>query len=278
MNNMKKIILILTLFISCLLSTSSFAGGALCLYVNGDGVVVCTIYNNSGVGSESSCSAEARASNPACGINMGAINTAAGSCASNIFISPNRCLDNVAPHNITGSATQATCEAAGDRWCPSSYYGFFVGNSACQTAICDAANVSLPIELIDFKGYIEGSDNIITWNTASEHNSAYFILEHSTDGKNWNQIALIPSSGNSTEIKGYKAIHISPDISVNYYRLFQIDFDGTATSYNPISIDNRTEFKSVLKVTNLLGQEIDINTKGFILITYTNGETEKKYN
>ncbi len=215
---------------------SGHAGGALCLYVNGSGEAVCSLYGSSGLTSETSCAAEARASNPACGLNLSGIDA---SCASNVFGSVARCLDDAPPHNVTGSTTQAACEAAGDRWCPSTYYFFFVGNSGCQNSICSQAQGVLPIELIQFLGSPIGMDNHITWTTGSEHNNSYFILEHSQDGTNWNLLGNISGAGNSTEILGYRFIHNAVDLVVNYYRLFQVDYDGTLVGYAPISIDNR---------------------------------------
>ncbi len=264
--------------ISC--SVSCIAGGpsgALCVYVNSAGAVVCTNYGTSSVGDEALCRAAAQASNPACGLNMGAINVAAGSCASSIFISPAVCLSNTSPYAPIGGATSATCAGLGGHWCLSSYYGFFVGNSACQTSICSAANTTLPVELINFQGRTEGSENHITWATASEHNNDYFILEHSTDGENWSMLASIDGAGNSTEIKNYEVIMVNPELVLNYYRLFQIDFDGAITSYNPIAIDNRTEKRSLIKVINILGQAVDENYRGIVLYYYSDGTHEKTF-
>lgn len=257
----------------------STAGGAVCIYQNSDGDVICTLFGNSGIGSETTCAASARASNPACGLPVGAINIAAGSCASAIFGSPNRCLDDVAPHNITASVTQVACEAAGDRWCPSTYYGFFAGNSGCQDAICAAAQliIPLPVELVNFQGQIEGRDNQLSWSTETEHNNDYFQLEHSLDGVNWTVLAKISGAGNSTETQNYRVIHTSPDDAINYYTLHQIDFNGEIKTFTTISIDNRTYKPNVLYITNTMGQKVDEYYKGVVIICYDDGTYEKTY-
>lgn len=264
-------------FISFILffTSMSYAGGALCLYVNGAGTVVCSVYSNSGLGAEIDCRAEAQASNPACGLNLGTIDADAGSCASAIFGSPAVCLNDVSPYGVTG-ANQATCLTNGDRWCPSSYYGFFAGNSGCQDAICAVANTTLPVELINFQGHEEGSANIITWTTASEQNNDYFILENSVDGETWSSIAVIKGAGNSTERQNYEVIQMSPEKVLNYFRLHQKDIDGAITSYNPISIDNRDVKRVVVKVINLLGQEVDEQYKGLVVIYFDDGSHEKR--
>lgn len=257
----------------------STAGGAVCIYQNSDGDVICTLYGSSGVPSEAACAASARASNPECGLPVGAINVAAGSCASAIFGSPNRCLDNVAPHDITASVTQVACEAAGDRWCPSTYYGFFAGNSGCQDAICASAQniILLPVEIVSFQGQIEGHDNQLSWTTESEQNNDYFQLEHSLDGVNWTVLAKISGAGNSTETQNYRVIHTTPDEVVNYYTLHQIDYDGEIETFTTISIDNRTFKPNVLKVINSMGQTVDEYYKGFVIICYDDGTFQKTY-
>ena len=141
----KETICLLLLFLAFSFSYS-YSQGALCLYVNGVGEVVCSSYSNSGGPSEGNCAAEARASNPVCGMNLAGIDV---SCASNIFGGGNVCLDDVPPHNITGQ-TQAACIAASNLWCPTFYYFFFVGNSSCRSVICGQAQGVLPIELIKF--------------------------------------------------------------------------------------------------------------------------------
>lgn len=275
--NFGKRIIVFGFFISH--SFFSTAGGAVCIYQNGAGDIICTMYGSSGLPSELACASAARASNPACGLPIGAINVAAGSCAAQIFGSPDRCLDDVPPHNITGSTTQATCEAAGDRWCPSTYYGFFVGNSGCRDAICAAAQliIPLPAELMSFQGHIEGSDNQLIWSTESERNNAYFQLEHSLDGVNWTVLAQISGAGNSTETKNYSVIHTTPDEVINYYTLHQIDYDGEIETFTTISIDNRTNKPNVLKIINSMGQAVDDYYRGVVIICYDDGTYVKTY-
>ena len=95
---------------------------------------------------------------------------------------------------------------------------------------------ALPVELVSFNGFCNGSDIEINWQTASEYNSSHFDLEYSRDGLYWSVLGTIESSVMSTELKDYFFIHENAPSDMNYYRLSQVDIDGTIKQYNPISI------------------------------------------
>jgi hypothetical protein len=75
----------------------------------------------------------------------------------------------------------------------------------------------------------------ISWSTASERNSAYFSIEKSSDGINWNEINKVQAAGNSTSILQYSMIDNFKDENTIYYRLNQVDNDGKSILYNPES-------------------------------------------
>ena len=62
--------------------------------------------------------------------------------------------------------------------------------------------------------------------------------------------------------------------------LEQTDYDGNKKTYADkiIALDNRNNsIRVISKVTNLLGQEVDLNTyRGAILIIFENGEMVKE--
>lgn len=98
----------------------------------------------------------------------------------------------------------------------------------------------LPVELVEFNG--KCSNNLVTlkWTTASEKNNDYFEVEQSEDGKNFYPAQVVKGHGNSRSYNYYQYSDDSPFKSqVKYYRLKQVDFDG---SYN---------FSSVIPVTCL---------------------------
>jgi len=135
---------------------------------------------------------------------------------------------------------------------------------------------ALPIELLFFSGEEKEEINLIKWATASEYNSDYFLVEHSRNGVDWNQLSKTPAMGNSTEYIEYTSWDYNIQNIVNYYRLSQFDIDGKYEIFEPIAVDNRKNISRIIKYVNLLGQEVNPSTsKGVILEVYSDGTTLK---
>lgn len=113
----------------------------------------------------------------------------------------------------------------------------FVADVA-QFGALTISNVSapLPVELTRFSAEPLGDDALLRWTTASEKNNDHFDVEASADGKSFRRIATVAGHGTTSQPQDYqltdKAIaHYAADPV--YYRLRQIDADGTA-SYSPV--------------------------------------------
>jgi hypothetical protein len=92
----------------------------------------------------------------------------------------------------------------------------------------------LPVELREFKF----ENNEFVWITGTEINNDYFIIEKSYDYENWVEILTKPSEyNNSTTSTTYSATLPSFESNLVYFRLSQVDFDGTKTSFEPIAVD-----------------------------------------
>ncbi len=137
----------------------------------------------------------------------------------------------------------------------------------------------LPVEIGTFKGIEAPEGNLLYWNTVSERDAAYFLVERSTDGKNWKEVGTIDAVGNSTQVNEYQLIDVTFESDINFYRLIQFDNDGTKTKHTRVvSIDNRemTEVELV-GIYNLLGQKVDANFKGVQIRLYSDGTTQRVY-
>ena len=136
-------------------------------------------------------------------------------------------------------------------------------------------NGALPIELLYFDGKKINESNFIYWATASEHNTTYFVVEKSEDGFEWKEIGSLAAAGNSTQELHYDLTDNKVKPIYNYYRLTQYDVDGSFETFNPIFINNKTTSKTLLKRTNLLGQEINENATGVIIEIYDDGSIKR---
>ncbi len=85
---------------------------------------------------------------------------------------------------------------------------------------------TLPVTLSSFKASLVNEQSLLQWQTASETNSDYFIVQHSTNGINWQAIGTVAAAGNSQSQKNYQFIHTTPAKGKNFYRLVQVDADS----------------------------------------------------
>ncbi|MEO0894997.1 MAG: T9SS type A sorting domain-containing protein [Bacteroidota bacterium] len=95
-------------------------------------------------------------------------------------------------------------------------------------------STDLPIELLDFEAYQVGEAVVqLEWTTTQEVNNAEFQIERSTDGRFFQQIAAMDGAGTTDARKDYDYLDLSVPGNRVYYRLRQVDFDGSFT-YSPI--------------------------------------------
>ena len=95
--------------------------------------------------------------------------------------------------------------------------------------------VILPISLISFRGE-QGQDLVqLKWTTAFELNNAGFEVQRSSDGMRFQNIGWIPAGHNGQVENNYSFKDFSPGEGTYYYRLHQIDLDGTSWHSEVIS-------------------------------------------
>jgi hypothetical protein len=95
------------------------------------------------------------------------------------------------------------------------------------------SNGALPVELIEFTAVGQGKTVQLAWRTATEQNNAYFEVERSLDGLQFEVLGKVAGAGNSTSIQQYQFVDGAPVAGDNFYRLRQVDFDG-GDLYSPV--------------------------------------------
>jgi len=86
----------------------------------------------------------------------------------------------------------------------------------------------LPVELIRFDAKCENDVVRLTWTTGSESNNSHFNVERSADGFTFETMGEVPGAGTSQVPVDYLFLDERP-LALAYYRLRQVDFDGTET-------------------------------------------------
>ena len=97
-------------------------------------------------------------------------------------------------------------------------------------------NSTLPVALLNFDVKKIGRQAILTWQTTSEQNSDYFMVEHSTDAMTFSALERVRAQGESNAIHYYKVLDENPARGINYYRLKQVDSDGKFSYSNITSV------------------------------------------
>ena len=87
----------------------------------------------------------------------------------------------------------------------------------------------LPIELYSFDATVTPNADVrLNWSTASEHNNAYFTIEHMFDGES-DIVDTVKAKGGAGVGADYSYLHINQPAGTHYYRLHQTDYDGETT-------------------------------------------------
>ncbi len=98
---------------------------------------------------------------------------------------------------------------------------------------------ALPVELVHFSGENSGKYNKLTWQTAAEYNHDFFTVQRSADGRNFTDVAKVREGVGENGFKNYSYNDAATSSADTYYRLQQVDLDGTAAYSDIILLKNR---------------------------------------
>jgi hypothetical protein len=129
----------------------------------------------------------------------------------------------------------------------------------------------------------------LNWQTATEVNNQGFEIERRTETSEFRTIGFVEGNGTTTEPRSYSYLDKTVEQGVTYYRLKQIDFDGTyaysdvveVNATGPLSFDLSQNYPNPfnpstiikysipesgnvkLSVYNLVGEEVAVLVNGF---------------
>jgi hypothetical protein len=134
----------------------------------------------------------------------------------------------------------------------------FVAYDVTQTS----SGVPLPVDLLSFEANLmNDKDVLVTWETASELNNDYFQVERIMEGEErFTSVgSLVPGAGTTSARQYYSLLDtevswISPNA---YYRLLQVDYDGTI-SYSDLEVVSFGRDNRILLYPNPTTGEVNI--------------------
>ncbi len=103
-----------------------------------------------------------------------------------------------------------------------------------------AAAQPLPVELISFSADVAGAKVKLQWSTSTETNNLRFEIQRSFNQTGWQTIGNVMGNGTTTQNHHYSFYDDMSNYNSSkiFYRLKQIDFNGSFTFSNVISVDN----------------------------------------
>lgn len=130
---------------------------------------------------------------------------------------------------------------------------------ATEAKWSDPFSVVLPVEIVSFAAKNRAEDVLLEWVTSTEINNQLFTIERSKDAQTWQPLADIAGAGNSHEVKQYSFVDSAPLLGLQYYRLKQMDFDGSVNYSKTISINWHKEEVSLKVYPNPTFEQITID-------------------
>lgn len=133
----------------------------------------------------------------------------------------------ISPMGVYGASNSAT-------------NGGFTVNWVLGTLTPESMSV-LPVVLVSFKGKLSSAGHAeLEWETVQEINNAGFEVQKSPDGKIFEPIGWVDGAARTNERRTYKFTdeHLE---ATSYYRLKQVDNDGTYTHSRIIAVMPKEE-------------------------------------
>ncbi|HOF07760.1 MAG TPA: hypothetical protein PKY44_06990 [Bacteroidales bacterium] len=156
-------------------------------------------------------------------------------------------------------------------------------NGGFYTWVLVDKNNPLPVTIIYFKVECNGAYPVIEWQTASEINCDYYLIERSYDAKNWQTVAYIQGAGTTSTLSNYSYVDDKVDNNtIVYYRLTQYDYDNSSAIIgSDVVMCNSSEISQIsINIDNdnciIISLHDQINEPYFINLYDINGKLIKR--
>jgi hypothetical protein len=117
----------------------------------------------------------------------------------------------------------------------------------CLPSTLPGCSAVMPIELVSFEATQCGTKMCISWSTVTEINNDHFVIQKMKEDifVDLETVNTKAQNGNSRHLLSYSVNDVNPDDGVNYYRLKQVDVDGSFSTSHIVVINFTAGKKNV---------------------------------
>ena len=95
---------------------------------------------------------------------------------------------------------------------------------------------ALPVGLLYFTGFPANGGVQLNWSTSFEQHNELFVVEKSINGMVFEVLDTLKGKGHSNTLEKYTLLDPAPFPSITYYRIKQVDSDGSYKYYATLSV------------------------------------------
>lgn len=111
------------------------------------------------------------------------------------------------------------------------------GPKYCSSSACSTTGGPLSVSLLSFKAILNNDQSVLlNWETISEQDSRYFLLNRGNSLDVLHEITRIDAAGQSTTRRSYSFTDAKAPLGTSYYQLSEVDNNGIVQSFRPVSI------------------------------------------
>jgi N-acetylneuraminic acid mutarotase len=105
----------------------------------------------------------------------------------------------------------------------------------------------IPVELTSFTATTNGKKVTLNWSTSTELNNLGFEIQRSTEGIEFITVGFVNGNGTTTEPQTYSYADKNLDNGKYYYRLKQVDYNGSYEYSDVVEVDFRAFISFLLE-------------------------------
>lgn len=124
-------------------------------------------------------------------------------------------------------------------------------------------NPPLPVTLTEWRGqWADGQGAILSWTTTDERDNDHFQIQRSSDARSFETIGRVKGAGTITTAQNYQFVDSEAPAEVNYYRLRQVDKDGTFADSKIIALRRGVETFRLSITPNPASDQLEVKVQG----------------